>query len=535
MHWGKILNNDFSRANNLTNDLLDNYSKQPDFKYAAVQVIPYKKEKEKIVIIGGGAAAFEFVKSYRTLNQQDEIHVFSKEPYPFYNRILLPEYVSEHLTWEQLQKIKAEELEKLNLFIHRALSVNSIQLANKIIIDEDGKSYEYDKLIMATGSRPFIPREVPLHLPGVFTMRSRQNAEDLKNYLNGTGLPTTEQHVLIVGGGLLGLEMAAALKTTGVKITIVQRAARLMERQLDEVSSKLLAEDVTEKEIYIYFDNEVSTVVQNEAKNQLKVSLRSGKNIQCNAIIYAIGTRPNVEMAKEANLLVKRGILVNEYLQTSEENVFAIGEIAEFKQQLYGITTAAEQQARTLASYISGDLSSIYQGSVLMNVLKFEDLDLCSIGKISIPDKDPAYEEVVFQDLSHRYYKKCIIYQDRLIGAILVGDKSEFPEYRRLIEGKIELSEKRTELLRSTSKKEKVIGKLVCSCNNVGKGNLENAIAEGYTDLTKLCEFTGAGTACGSCKPELKELLKQAPKRKLPSLNGTANSEKKKGLFSIFR
>lgn len=537
MHWGKKLNNDFRRANNLTNNLLDNYSKQPDFKYTAVQVTPYQKAKQKLVVIGAGAAAFEFVKSYRALNQQDEIHVFSKEEHPFYNRILLPEYVSEHLSWEQLQKIKASELDQLNLTIQQGISIDEILPKEKQLIDSQDNTHNYDLLIMATGSRPFIPREVPIHLSGVFTMRNRMDAERLKTYLKKTGLPAEEKHVVIVGGGLLGLEMAAALKIINVQVTIVQRAARLMERQLDAISSQLLAEDVAERNIHTYFNNEVSTVAQETNKSQLKIALKSGRNIDCNAIVYAIGTRPNIEIAKGADLRVKRGVIVNEYLQTSDPNIFAMGEIAEFRRQLFGITTAAEQQARCLAGYISGDLNSSYDGSVLMNVLKFEDLDLCSIGQISIPDNAEGYEEVVFQDITQGYYKKCIIYQDRMVGAILVGDKAEFPEYRRLIESRIELSEKRTELLRNSTKKEPVIGKLICSCNNVGKGNLENAIASGFNTLPKLCDKTGAGTACGSCKPELKELLKNS-KKSLPipeksSVNGTSN---KKGFFaSIFK
>ena len=170
-----------------------------------------------------------------------------------------------------------------------------------------------------------------------------------------------------------------------------------------------------------------------------------------------------------------------------------------------------------------------------MNVLKFEDLDLCSIGQIKIPDNKAGYEEVVFQDLTQGYYKKCIIYQDRMVGAILVGDKAEFPEYKRLIEQKIELSEKRTELLRNSTQKEPVIGKLICSCNNIGIGNLENAIAAGFNTLPKLCDKTGAGTACGSCKPELKELLKKPSFRLSNSEKKGVNTKgKKKGLFSGF-
>lgn len=147
-----------------------------------------------------------------------------------------------------------------------------------------------------------------------------------------------------------------------------------------------------------------------------------------------------------------------------------------------------------------------------MNILKFEDLSLCSIGRVSVPPNDPAYEEVIMMDVSRRYYKKCIVHQDRLIGALLLGDKSEFAEFKGLIEDKIELSEKRNELLRGGNDSPPVKGKLVCSCNNVGVGNLQEAIRNGCTDFNELCKTTGAGLDCGSCKPEVKTVLQSIPK-----------------------
>jgi ferredoxin-nitrate reductase len=228
--------------------------------------------------------------------------------------------------------------------------------------------------------------------------------------------------------------------------------------------------------------------------------------INCQAIVIAIGTVPNIELAKQAGIECKRGVLVDEYLQTNDPSVFAIGEIAEFKGFLYGITAAAEQQADIVARYLNGDISRYYEGSLLMNILKIHNADVCSLGTVECPD-DPAYEEVIFIDKSRRYYKKCIIHNDRLIGAILIGDKSEFLEYRNLIENKMELSEKRLQLLRSGKPAEPVIGKLVCSCNNVGEGNLVNKIQEGCRDHLQLCQLTGAGMGCGSCRPEVKIIL----------------------------
>ncbi len=509
MHWGKILGQSFARANNLTNNLYDPRSKEPDFKFAAVQVKRLEQPTQKICVIGAGAAAYRFIQTYRALNPKDPIHVFSKEPYPFYNRVLLPEYVSEHLTWDKLVKIKRRELDKMRINVYSSLSIKKIDKESKVIVDDKNQSYWYDQLIVATGSRPFVPRDVPMHLSGVFTMRKRSDADDLKAYLAQTKYRRNQQHVVIVGGGLLGLELAAALRKIEVNITIVQRASTLMERQLDIVASKLLAEEVIERGINIFFDNEVDTIFSHEDEKGLTVTLKSGKIISCTAAVYAIGTRPNIEILKEAGVKYGRGVTVNEYLQTSDPSIYAIGEIAEFKKRTYGITSSAEEQADHLANYMNGDLSSVYDGSVLMNILKFEDFNLCSIGEINVPKNNPDYEEIIFMDISQRYYKKCIVKNDRLIGAILLGDKAEFAEFKMLIEDRIELSTKRTELLRGQSQAEPILGKLVCSCNHVGVGNLVEKIKGGCTNLNDLCKASGAGLGCGSCKPEIKEILEE--------------------------
>ncbi|WP_348822927.1 molybdopterin-dependent oxidoreductase [Flavobacterium aestuarii] len=508
MHWGKQLDNDLNRTNNLTNTIVDPVSKEPDFKYTTVSVKKYVKPFQKIAVIGAGAAAFRFIQNYREINTVDEIIVFSNEENPFYNRVLLPEYVTAELSWESLLKIKDDALGQLNITMKSGVAIENVNATDKIITDSQGKTHQFDTLIMATGSRPFIPENAQLHLPGRFTIRKKNDADRLKNYLDGTNLPAEEQHVVIVGGGLLGLELAAALKHKKVKITIIQRASRLMERQLDRISSKLLAEEVQQRDIQIYFDNEVSTVFETDNANELEIALKSGRILTANAIVYTIGTIPNIELAKETGLICGRGVKVNQYLQTSNPNVFAIGEIAEFNNQLFGITSAAEEQADILANFIAGDISSYYKGSVLMNILKLEDINLCSIGEIEVPENDDAYEEIIFADLGKRYYKKCIVKNDLLVGAILMGDKNEFAEFKTMIESKIELADKRNTLLRGSSSEAKpVIGKLVCSCSQVGSGNIEECIKSGVNNFTELCKTTGAGLGCGSCKTEVKEIL----------------------------
>ena len=191
-----------------------------------------------------------------------------------------------------------------------------------------------------------------------------------------------------------------------------------MERQLDGVSSQILMEDVMERGINIYFDNEVKHAHHSEEDGQTEVTLKSGKKLFCDSMVYAVGTRPNMEIAQQAGLMVKKGVVVDDHLQTSDPSIFAIGEIAEHERKLYGITSAAEKQARCLAGYLTGDETSLFKGTILMNVLKFEDLDLCSIGEINIPEDKEGYETVVFKDYSQGYYKKCIIHKDRMLSLI---------------------------------------------------------------------------------------------------------------------
>jgi ferredoxin-nitrate reductase len=507
MHWGKQLENDLNRTNNLTNTIVDPVSKEPDFKYTIVSVVKYVKPFEKIAVVGAGAAAFRFIQNYREINTTDEIIVFSNEENPFYNRVLLPEYVTAELSWQQLLKIKDDALGKLNITMKSGVAIENVNTKENTILDSNGTLHQFDSLILATGSRPFVPENAQLHLPGRFTIRKKDDADRLKNYLDNTNLVPEEQHVVIVGGGLLGLELAAALKHKKVKITIIQRASRLMERQLDRISSKLLAEEVQLRDIQIYFDNEVSTVFETDNPNEIEIALKSGRILTANAIVYTIGTIPNIELAKESGISCGRGVKVNQYLQSSIPNVFAIGEIAEFNNQLFGITSAAEEQADVLANFLAGDISSFYKGSVLMNILKLEDINLCSIGEIEIPENDDSYEEIVFSDLGKRYYKKCVVKNDLLVGAILMGDKNEFAEFKTMIESKIELSDKRNTLLRGSSNAKPVLGKLVCSCSQVGSGNIEEAIKGGVSNFTELCKTTGAGLGCGSCKTEVKEIL----------------------------
>jgi ferredoxin-nitrate reductase len=499
MHFGKIMNGDFGRVNNLTNSLYDPKSKEPDFKFSAVEVKVYVKPVEKIIIIGAGSAGLGFINSYRKLNQTDSITVFSKEMYPFYNRVMLPDYISETQTWEQLVKLREDQFSENNIKVYKGVSIENIDRKNKVVVDSNGEEHTYDRLIIGTGSRAFMPPNVP-KIPGIFNMRSRIDADSLKPFLQ-----KANSKALIVGGGLLGLELAASLRDLDVSVTVIQRISRFMDRQLDQLGSDLLHQEIIDRGIEVFYNDEVQLFYGTEKIEAIR--LKSGRKIDCDVAVFAIGTSPNVELAKACGLDVNRGVEVNDYLQTSDPNIFAMGEIAQWKGEMWGITAAAEQQAEVAAKFMAGDLASYYKGSLSMNILKMEGLQLCSLGIVETPKNDPSYEEVIFIDKSKRYYKKCIIQNDRLVGAILIGDKSEFLEFKNLISNRIELSEKRLQLLRSGQKAEPVIGKLVCSCNSVGEGNINNLIESGCKDFNAICNQTGAGMGCGSCRPEVRSIL----------------------------
>ncbi|WP_435354513.1 molybdopterin-dependent oxidoreductase [Emticicia sp. SJ17W-69] len=511
MHWGRVLGNDFGRANNLTSNLVDARSKEPDFKFSVVEVTKYVKPKEKIIIIGAGSAGLGFISAYRKLNQTDDIEVFSKEIYPFYNRVMLPDYISGTQSWEQLVKLREDQFTENNIKVHKAIGINHIDRKNKVVVDDLGNEHSYDKLFLGMGSQAFMPKNFP-RMAGIFNMRSRLDADTLQPFLRKNG------HVVIVGGGLLGLEMAASLREMNraadrINVTVVQRIGRFMDRQLDPLGSDILHEEIVARGIEVYYNDEVEQFYGTEKIEGIR--LKSGQKLDCDAIIVAAGTVPTIQLAREAGLQCNRGVEVNDYLQTSDPDIFACGEIAEWKKQMWGITAAAEQQAEIVAKFLAGDLSSAYKGSLSMNLLKMHGLNLCSLGVIEIPSGSADYEEVTFIDKAKHYYKKCIIYNDRLVGAILIGDKSEFLEFRDLIANGIELSEKRLALLRSGKQSEPVLGKLVCSCNSVGQGNLENAIKGGCRDLAQLCQNTGAGTGCGSCRPEVRMILENVGKEEL--------------------
>ena len=501
IHWGKLLGHDDLRANNLTQTRWDPISKEPDLKYALVQVSPYKTSRKTVLIVGAGAASAAFLKAYRTENLQDEITIFSGEKNPFYDRIRLPEYMNGQAPWVNLITLNPSELEALGVCVKDGISIKKIDRTSKKIQDQLGNWHEYDILILATGSRPFLPREAP-KIPGIHTLRTK---EDAHNLLASVG---QDRQLVVVGGGLLGLEVAVTFRSLGRSVHLVQRSSRLMDKQLDDIAGDLLVEELMDRGIQFHFQDEIAFWKGSDKLEE--VVLSSGQRIQNAALVYAVGTIPNGEIGRECGLAMGKGIQVDGHLQTSDPWIYALGEVAEWEGQLFGITSAAEEQAKVAARYLCGDVQATYKGSLSQNLLKVPGLSLVSLGQVKVEENDSSHEIITLLDAKARYYKKLVIKNDRLLGALLMGDKEDLLDLREIIQSGLELGARRQKLLRpGVSASRPKEGRMICTCFTTDEGFLLEAYRGGARSLEELQSKTGAGTGCGSCRPELKSWLDQ--------------------------
>lgn len=500
MHWGKQLGHNRGRANNLTSDRVDPDSKEPDFKYAAVRVRPITIPIRKIVVAGSGAASLEFIQTYRTQNKTDSIEVFGNENQPFYNRILLPDYVKGKRSWVELCSSGDDLLESLDVTYHPGPGVARIHRESKKVVTNAGDSADYDVLVLATGSSAAVPPGTPTDKDNVFTLRNRADAERLRNCVQ----PGSE--VAVIGGGLLGIELSDALSDLGAQCTLIHRSATLMRGVIDETASSLLQGVLEDRGIKVLMSDGVVRYYGDDTVTGLQT--RSGRRLNCDVVCVATGISSNADLAVDSGLNVRRGVVVDAALQTSDPSIYAIGEVAEIDTTIYGTTPAVRAQAQVAVMQILGDRLKTYSGTIPMNILKIRDFSLSAVGNLIAQDGDT--EEVTLLDEAASYYKKCCIRGGKLVGAVLVGDNSELAEFSRLIDNETELDDIRWTLLRGNRKtSDPPKGRIVCSCYNVGLGNIEDAINAGCDDLGSIGAKTCAGTGCKSCLFELSSIIRE--------------------------
>jgi nitrite reductase (NADH) large subunit len=377
---------------------------------------------EPLVIVGNGMAAARLVEELdKVARGRYAIAVIGDEPRLAYNRVLLSSVLAGETGSHEIELRPTAWWSDRGVTVKSGCRVSEIDVGRRELKIAGEESVEFSKLVLATGSMPLRLNVPGAELSGVHTFRDSRDVDLLLT------LAAQRKRVVVVGGGLLGLEAAYGLGKAGASVTLVHLMDRLMERQLDLPAAELLKSLVERKGIRILLNANTARI--HGERHVEAVELADGRRIEADAVVFAAGIRPNVALAKEAQIAVNRGIVVDDFMQTSSGGVFALGECAEHRGTCYGLVEPAYEQARILARHLAGKPAS-YQGSVVATNLKVSGVSVFSAGDFA---GSPGSESLVLSDVRRGTYKKLVIAEGRLTGAVLVGDVTDALWYLELI------------------------------------------------------------------------------------------------------
>ena len=465
--------------------------------------------KQKLVVIGNGMAPGRMLEHlFELAADQYDVTIFNAEPRVNYNRLMLSPVLSGEKTYEDIITHNDSWYAENNVTLHKSKRVDVIDVAAKMVTAADGTSAQYDKLVIATGSSPFIIPIPGNRLEGVVTYRDLDDVEKMLLAAKQGG------SAVVIGGGLLGLEAAAGLRMQGMDVCVVHLAPHLMERQLDQAAAHLLENELKRRGIAVYTKSNTKAIVGDVAVEG--VMLEDGTMLKCNLVVMAVGIRPSTALAKQSGFTVNRGIVVDDKMLTNDPNVYALGECAEHRGQVYGLVAPLYEMARTIAEDLVGQASA-YQGSVTFTKLKVTGVDLYSGGDFA----DGAdREEIVLRDASRGIYKRLVLKDSRIIGVVMYGDTADGPWFFDKLKKGHDVSENREMLIfgqayagGSPLDPLAAVAALpldaeICGCNGVCKGKITEAIAaKGLTSLDDVRAHTKASASCGSCSGLVEKLL----------------------------
>ena len=377
---------------------------------------------EPLVIVGNGMAAARLVDELvKSSLGRYAIAVIGEEPRLAYNRVLLSSVLAGETASHEIELKPASWWRERGVTLKYGCRATEIDVGRRELKIEHDESIEFSKLVLATGSTPLRLNVPGADLPGVNTFRDTRDVDLLLT------LAAQKKRVVVVGGGLLGLEAAYGLAKAGAPVTLVHLMDRLMERQLDAPAAQLLKSLVERKGINILLNASTARILGDSKVEG--VALADGRRIEADAVIFAAGIRPNVALAAEAGLKINRGIVVDDVMQTSAEGIFALGECAEHRGICYGLVEPAYEQARMLARHLAGR-EAAYRGSVVATNLKVSGVAVFSAGDFMGSE---GSESIVLSDVRRGAYKKLVISDGRLTGAVLIGDVADALWYLELI------------------------------------------------------------------------------------------------------
>lgn len=464
-------------------------------------------QKKRLVLVGNGMAGVRTIEEILDRDaEQFQITVIGEEPYTNYNRIMLSNVLQNKMTVDEIITHNREWYAERDIELIHHDPATEMDTVSKIITTASGRKVEYDRCILATGSRSFILPVEGSQLEGVLGFRTIDDTvsmlEQAKRY----------RKAAVIGGGLLGLEAAKGLVDQGMDVTVIHLEKWLMEMQLNEPAGNLLKRDLEAQGLKFLMEKRTVRIAGETRATAVEFS--DGSSVEADMVIMAAGIRPETALARSAGLTVERGIVVGDDMRTSAPDVYAVGECVQHRGRVYGLVAPLFEQGRTLADALTKGEAAPYLGSTTYTSLKVSGCDLFSAGTIR---EEEGVQAIEAYDGLAGSYKKIFVKDNRVTGIVLYGDTSEENRYLKMLTGAQDISGLTSVSLLSSgcgggavadNVAEWADTEVVCGCNGVTKGTIVNAIHDkGLSSVAEITKVTKAGGSCGKCKGLIDELL----------------------------
>ena len=437
-----------------------------------------------------------------------EITVFGAEPHPNYDRIMLSSVLAGEKQVDDIVINPRAWYEDNDIVLRAGDAVTAIDPKARTVTAASGLVVPYDRLLLATGSRPIVPPIPGLNLPGVCAFREIADVDTM------ISAAASYRRAVVIGGGLLGLEAAWGLKRRGMEVAVVHLMPTLMERQLDEAAGKLLQRDLTERGIAFFTDGQTEEVTGTDRVTGIR--LADGRSAPADLVVVAIGIRPDIALARAAGLEVNRGIVVGDNMGTSDPDIFAVGECAEHRGAVVGLVAPIWDMARVCAHHLAGGDELIYAAQATATRLKITGIDVYSAGQLAAGEDE---DEVVLRDARRGAYRKLVMRDGKVVGTVLYGDVTDGAWYFDLIRRRTDVSDIADRMILGQAATTGGVATgpdvasmpedmQICGCNGVCKGTIIDAIkSKGLDSYDAVKAHTKASASCGSCAPLVRQLL----------------------------
>ena len=469
-------------------------------------------EKKRLVMVGNGMAGCRTLEELlKIAPEMYDITVFGAEPHPNYNRILLSPVLAGEMTVQDIILNDWDWYRDNSITLHTGKKIVKIDRKARKVFADDGTEAEYDRLLLATGSNPFILPVPGKDLPGVIAYRDIADTDAMID------AAATRKHAVVIGAGLLGLEAANGLALRGMQVTVVHLAPWIMERQLDKPSADMLQASLEKKGLAFLLEKQTESLIAGGDGRVSAVRFKSGETIPADLVVMAAGIRPNTTLAESAGIHCNRGIVVNDTLQTYDPKIYAVGECVNHRGIAYGLVAPLFEQAKVCANHLAQYGIGTYKGSVTSTKLKVTGIDVFSAGNFM---GGPGCDDIVLHDPAGGVYKRLVLEGERLVGACLYGDTADGSWYFQLIKDGQDIHAVRDHLMFGQNHLGDVGHKgqtqaasmpdsaEVCGCNGVCKGTIVKAIKEkGLFSLDDVRKHTKASSSCGSCTGLVEQIL----------------------------